>query len=376
MEFDPSVVVSPKGDIPNNSIAFIFSGGCGHCHRALPEINKLAGGDLLANLGLTDTKVVAIDVQPNLFALRAGGLDITGVPTIVIKTLSGGFIPYEGPRMAEQIAQTAASALTGGEVKLEGGMTETAAAPVADALLGGAAPAIAGGKKRGRKASKKSKSRSRKSRSRKSRSRKSRSRKMRKMGGGETTIQGGAAPEAAAPAIEGGAVPAVEAAAPALEGGKKRGRKASKKSKSRSRKSRSRKSRSRKSRSRSRKMRGGETAIEGGEAAAALEGGKKRRSPKRGKKSKSRSRKSRSRKSRSRKMRGGDAPAALEGGKRSRSRKSRSKKSKSRKSRLNPWVKFASSLYRKQKASGKNVKSYKSFLKSPSTKAAYNKSRA
>jgi hypothetical protein len=362
----------------------------------VPQFNQVS--EALRAGGLADTQVVAVDVSSEFYALRAGGISVMGVPHVVIKTLHGGIIDYNGPRMADAIAQEAARVLNGGETQLlNGGAQE-------DALLGGSSPAVQtpvtggavpaaapaaleGGKKRRRKS--KSRSRSRRHRKmhggdaveggaadleggkrrRKSKSR-SRSRRHRKMYGGEA-VEGGAAPAAAAAPIEGGAV-AVAAPAAGLEGGKRR-RKSKSRSRSRRRrmhggdaveggatpaaieggadleggKRRRRKSKSRSRSRRHRKMHGGEVApvdvkggavsadaspapvIQGGaapvvDAAAGLEGGKRRR------KSKSRSR------SRRRRMHGGDAveggatPAAIEGGADLEGGKRRRRKSKSR----------------------------------------------
>jgi len=296
MNFDPTIRVVSGGEIPNNSIALLYSPGCPHCHHMVPQFNQIP--QMLRAGGFDNTQVVAVDVNSEFYALRAGGISVMGVPHVVIKTLQGGIIDYNGPRMADSIAQEAARVLNGGETKLlNGGAQEDAllggstavAAPAAETpVTGGAAPAadaaaLEGGKKR----RKRSKSRSRSRRRRmhggeevtggaaeleggKKRRRRSKSRsRRRRMHGGEA-----AAPVEAAPAVTGGATEAPVAGgavdAAALEGGKKRRRR----------------SRS-KSRSRRRRMHGGEEVAGGAADAAAIEGGKRRKS-----RSRSRSRKS------------------------------------------------------------------------------------
>jgi hypothetical protein len=314
MNFNSNIQIVKGGEIPNNSVALLYSPTCGYCHQMIPQYNELP--QALLKAGFTDVKVVAVDIQQEFHSLRAGGIQVMGVPHVIIKTVQGGLIDYNGPRMADSIAQEAARVLNGGETKLlNGGAQE-------DALLGGSTPVVEstttspavtggsadleGGKKRRRKS--KSRSRSRKHRKmhggeqveggaadleggkkrrRKSKSR-SRSRKHRKMHGGETAevkVEGGAVTTTdATPAAE---PVAVTGGSTDLEGGKKRRRKS--KSRSRSRKHR--------------KMHGGEQAVEGG--SADLEGGKKRR----------RKSKSRSRSRKHRKMHGGEvAEVKVEGG--------------------------------------------------------------
>lgn len=184
----------------------------------------------------------AVNLMDHYHELRAGGVQVGGVPQILIRGGSSELLEYNGPRMADSIAKDALAFMDG---QLSGGSTFAPATPApatesTDALLGGAtpaaaAPALTGGKKRGpkkgshhRKHRSKSRSRSR-SRSRsKSHSKKHhRHHRMRggaygskmrgymmggsKITGGETTS--GMVPEAAA------AVTEVN-----LEGGKSRSR--------------------------------------------------------------------------------------------------------------------------------------------------------
>jgi thiol-disulfide isomerase/thioredoxin/predicted outer membrane protein len=308
MNFNSNIQIVKGGEIPNNSVALLYSPTCGYCHQMIPQYNELPNA--LRAGGLSDVQVVAVDIQQEFHSLRAGGIQVMGVPHVIIKTVQGGLIDYNGPRMADSIAQEAARVLNGGETKLlNGGAQEDAllggSTPVVDATattpaVTGGATDLEGGKKRRRKS--KSRSRSRKHRKmhggeqvqggeadleggkkrrRKSKSR-SRSRKHRKMHGGETAevkVEGGSTTETteAAVAVTGGSTD--------LEGGKKRRRKS--KSRSRSRKHR--------------KMHGGEQ-VQGGEAD--LEGGKKRR----------RKSKSRSRSRKHRKMHGGETEVKVEGG--------------------------------------------------------------
>ena len=288
MNFSSEIKEISGGSIPNGSVALLYSPSCSYCHQIVPEFNRVPS---VLSAGNVHADVYAINVQENFHALRAGGITIGGVPQVIIKTLSGGIIEYQGPRMAENIAQETAAVLTAGEnpdMKLLSGGAE-------DALLGGVAPAVpaaapleAGKKRRSRR-----RSRSRRmgggdlEAGKKRRSRRSR-RSRRRMGGGDEVV-GGAAPADAT--IAGGA----------LEAGKRR--------------------RSRRSRSRRSRMRGGEAPVDAPIAGGELEAGKKRRSR-------------RSRRSR-RRMGGGevvegsapvDVPIAggeLEAGKKRRSRRSR-----------------------------------------------------
>lgn len=207
------VQVMQDGYFSTNCIGFCLSTSCVHCRNLVPIINELAEPSFRSSNGISDYSVQVVYVEGHVHTLRSQGIDIVGVPHIVIKTSLGNIISYQGQRMATEIAQAAADVLTAGSTEvvpvaepvapLAAGATE--AAPVADALLGGASEApvadlAAGAKKRkggkksrGSKKSKKSKG-SKKSRgSRKSKG--SRKYKKRMMGGAELEageIEGGA----------------------------------------------------------------------------------------------------------------------------------------------------------------------------------------
>jgi hypothetical protein len=211
------------------------------------QLPGLAGGKFSVN---------AVNLMDHYHSLRAGGIEVGGVPQILIRGGSSEILEYGGPRMAESIAKDAMGFLSGGE-RLSGGRIFGG-----DMLLGGAADEVVleGGKRRKHrsKRSKRSKrSRSHRRRSmrggaeevdlaggkrRHSRSRSRRSRRHRMRGGENVEISGGSA----------------ETGAP-LEAGKRR------RHRSRSR-----------SRSRSRRFRGGAEAAAPAEVSTELNGGRSR----------------------------------------------------------------------------------------------------
>jgi hypothetical protein len=276
MNFSPLVQQLSGGELPLNSINLVYSPSCPHCHNIMPQYNQLPG------LSGGKFSVNAVNLMDHYHELRAGGVQVGGVPQILIRGGSTELMEYNGPRMADSIAKEAIAFIDG---QLAGGSTPSAATetPIAtetpsamestDALLGGAAAqaqdALTGGKKRGPK--KGSHHRKHKSKSR------SKGRRHHHMRGGsvvtgealnsEITLEGGS--RRRHHRMRGGSTLTGEASE-VLVGG-------------RSRKHRSR-SRSSRSRSRSRRhrhhmmMRGGST-IEGGETPSVssevtFEGGK------------------------------------------------------------------------------------------------------
>ena len=145
MKFNSSVKLVAGNAIPTNSIALLYSPHCGHCHKMVPQFNGLR--DALTAGGVTNIEIVAVDVSQEFSSLRAGGISVPHVPLVLIKTPTS-IIEYQGNRMATEIASEAAKVLAGGE-SVPTTVPETVPAVVpADALLGGAAEAIEGGKKR------------------------------------------------------------------------------------------------------------------------------------------------------------------------------------------------------------------------------------
>ena len=205
MNFSPNITQLSGGELPPNSINLVYSPSCPHCHNIMPQYNQLPG------LSGGKFSVNAVNLMDHYHELRAGGVQVGGVPQILIRGGSTELLEYNGPRMADSIAKEAMAFIDG---QLSGGSTPAPtttdtslpAPPTesTDALLGGATPAqstpaLTGGKKRGpkrgshhRKHHKKSHSRSRHSRSRHSRSRsrsRSRSHRRHRMMGG--SIAGG-----------------------------------------------------------------------------------------------------------------------------------------------------------------------------------------
>lgn len=192
MNFSPQINQLSGGELPPNSVTLVYSPSCPHCHNIMPQYNelaRLAGGKFSVN---------AVNLMDHYHELRAGGVQVGGVPQILIRGGSTELLEYNGPRMADSIAKEALSFMDG---TLAGGkVTEST-----DALLGGStqvqpteipAQTLEGGSKhrhRRRRHHHRKGSRSR-SRSR-SRSHSRRRRHHRKIAGGE-------APVVEAPAVE------------------------------------------------------------------------------------------------------------------------------------------------------------------------------
>ena len=236
MNFSPDIKVLSGGELPPNSVTLVYSPSCPHCHNILGQYNQLPG------LSGGKFSVHAVNLMDHYHSLRAGGIEVGGVPQILIRGGSSEILEYGGPRMAESIAKEAMGFLTGGE-RLSGGRIFGG-----DMLLGGSTEEVVleGGKKK-RGSRRRSRSRSRSGRRRRhmrggaeedlsggKRRRRSRSRSRRMRGGEDVEIAGGED----------------------LEGGKRRRRR---------------------SRSRSRRLGGGEAPEASGEAASELNGGRRSR---------------------------------------------------------------------------------------------------
>jgi hypothetical protein len=155
------------------------------------ELPKLSGGKFSVN---------AVNLMDHYHELRAGGVQVGGVPQILIRGGSTQLLEYNGPRMADSIMKEAMdfiqSDLAGGQVEskdaLLGGATEAAAVPVAapaETAETAAPEPLSGGKSRRRRSKthhRRSRSRSRSRRSRRSRSRRHHHHKFM---GGETPAQ-------------------------------------------------------------------------------------------------------------------------------------------------------------------------------------------
>ena len=254
MNFSPLIKQLSGGELPPNSINLVYSPSCPHCHNIMPQYNQLPG------LSGGKFSVNAVNLMDHYHELRAGGVEVGGVPQILIRGGSTELMEYNGPRMAESIAKEAFSFIDG---QLAGGSIPAApkAMESTDALLGGATeltPAapdveLTGGKKHHKRRRSKSKSHRR-------HHMRGGSYRRHYMRGGSTLTGGD------------------DSAEITLEGGRRRSR-----SRSRSRRSRRSRSRSR-SRSRRHHMRGG--SIEAGEtpsvpeappAEVSLEGGRARK---------------------------------------------------------------------------------------------------
>jgi thiol-disulfide isomerase/thioredoxin len=199
MNFSPQVNQLSGGELPPNSVTLVYSPSCPHCHNIMPQYNelaRLAGGKFSVN---------AVNLMDHYHELRAGGVQVGGVPQILIRGGSSELLEYNGPRMADSIAKEAMGFMDG---TLAGGKVQEST----DALLGGAnqstaqstipAPELAGGSRRRRHHHRRSRSRSRSRRSR----RHHRHHHMR--GGKAAAIEGGATPTP----IAGGEVAATPAA--------------------------------------------------------------------------------------------------------------------------------------------------------------------
>lgn len=228
MNFSPDIKILSGGELPPNSVTLVYSPSCPHCHNILGQYNQLpglAGGKFSVN---------AVNLMDHYHSLRAGGIEVGGVPQILIRGGSSEILEYGGPRMAESIAKDALGFLSGGE-RLSGGRIFGG-----DMLLGGANSeevVLEGGKRRRRSRSRKSRRRMRggaeedlsggKRRSRRSRNRHPR----RRLRGGEeeqpvTELEGGrrrrSRSRSRSRRFRGGEVSAVEAPKPAeLNGGRR-----------------------------------------------------------------------------------------------------------------------------------------------------------
>ena len=186
MNFSPDIKVLEGGEIPPNSVTLVYSPSCPHCHNILPQYNQLA------NLSGGKFSVNAVNLMDHYHTLRAGGIEVGGVPQILIRGGGSEILEYGGPRMAESISKEALEFIGGG--KLTGGRIFNS-----DALIGGSidsalaemeSASISGGKRRRHRRLSGGRRRSRsRSRSRSRRRHRSRSRS-RRMGGGET-LKGG-----------------------------------------------------------------------------------------------------------------------------------------------------------------------------------------
>lgn len=216
MNFSPDIKVLEGGEIPPNSVTLVYSPSCPHCHNILPQYNQLA------NLSGGKFSVNAVNLMDHYHTLRAGGIEVGGVPQILIRGGGSEILEYGGPRMAESISKEALEFIGGG--KLSGGRIFNS-----DALLGGSidsalaemeTASISGGKRRRHRRLSGGRSR-RRSRSRSRRRSRSRSRRM----GGGAALEGGRSRRRRR-SLRGGETPApVETPAPetteALNGGKK-----------------------------------------------------------------------------------------------------------------------------------------------------------
>ena len=194
MNFSPQINQLSGGELPPNSVTLVYSPSCPHCHNILPQYNQLA------NLSGGKFSVNAVNLMDHYHTLRAGGIEVGGVPQILIRGGGSEILEYGGPRMAEAISKEAMDFIDSG--KLSGGRVFGRH----DALLGGsidsALSEIEGGKRHRRRRMRGGAELEggRRSRSR-SRSRRSR----RRLGGGSTTAQVAAAvAEVIAPVLEGG----------------------------------------------------------------------------------------------------------------------------------------------------------------------------
>jgi hypothetical protein len=125
MNFSPDIKILEGGDIPNNSVTLVYSPSCPHCHNILPQYNQLSG------LSGGKFSVNAVNLMDHYHTLRAGGVEVGGVPQILIRGGNSEILEYGGPRMAESISKEALSFISGG-AKLHGGRVFGG-----DMLLGG-----------------------------------------------------------------------------------------------------------------------------------------------------------------------------------------------------------------------------------------------
>ena len=192
MNFSPDIKILEGGEIPLNSVTLVYSPSCPHCHNILPQYNQLAG------LSGGKFSVNAVNLMDHYHTLRAGGVEVGGVPQILIRGGSSEILEYGGPRMAESISKEALNFLSGGS-KLHGGRIFGG-----DMLLGGKVEnqsPLSGGRRRRR-----------------------RSRRMR--GGVSPSLSGGRRRRRRSRRMRGGsnaASPVVEAAPQSLSGGRRRG---------------------------------------------------------------------------------------------------------------------------------------------------------
>lgn len=226
MNFSPDIKILSGGELPPNSVTLVYSPSCPHCHNILGQYNQLpglAGGKFSVN---------AVNLMDHYHSLRAGGIEVGGVPQILIRGGSSEILEYGGPRMAESIAKDAMGFLSGGE-RLSGGRIFGS-----DMLLGGSADEVVleGGKRRRRRSKSRMMGGAGSLAGGKRRRSRSRSRSRRMRGGDEVEMAGGVALEAGkrhrrrsrsrSRRFRGGEVaqaPAVEAkAATELNGGRSR----------------------------------------------------------------------------------------------------------------------------------------------------------
>jgi thioredoxin-like negative regulator of GroEL len=95
MNFSPDVKILEGGEIPPNSVTLVYSPSCPHCHNILPQYNQLA------NLSGGKFSVNAVNLMDHYHTLRAGGIEVGGVPQILIRGGGSEILEYGGPRMAE-----------------------------------------------------------------------------------------------------------------------------------------------------------------------------------------------------------------------------------------------------------------------------------
>jgi hypothetical protein len=165
MNFSPDIKILEGGEIPPNSVTLVYSPSCPHCHNILPQYNQLAG------LSGGKFSVNAVNLMDHYHTLRAGGVEVGGVPQILIRGGSSEILEYGGPRMAESISKEAMSFLSGGaklhggrlfggDMLLGGGKVESSS-PLSGGrrrrrsrrMRGGASPSLSGGRRRRRRRS-------------------------------------------------------------------------------------------------------------------------------------------------------------------------------------------------------------------------------
>ena len=143
MNFSPDIKILEGGEIPPNSVTLVYSPSCPHCHNILPQYNQLAG------LSGGKFSVNAVNLMDHYHTLRAGGVEVGGVPQILIRGGGSEILEYGGPRMAESTSKEAVNFLSGG-AKLHGGRLFGG-----DMLLGGgkveAQSPLSGGRRRRRR---------------------------------------------------------------------------------------------------------------------------------------------------------------------------------------------------------------------------------